>query len=339
MHHMPSISRRHLALRLMLLAVVVLLASGGACGGGSSSVTPAPPIPEFDADRAFVDLVAQCAFGPRHPGSTGHAQQLAWMKATLATVAERVVEQPFTDSTAFGGPYDFVNLLAAFATDRPGPVTMLAAHWDTRPVADQDPDPANRDQPILGANDGASGVAILLELARVFHAQPPPHPVYLVFLDAEDSGSGTDPRIYHGYCLGAAYLAQHWPPEIPRPERGILLDLVGGVAKHNPRVPLRPGVRDYFYLPVEPNSQAAHPALVEEIWTMAEQVGATAFSREVGSPVIDDHLPFIAVGIPTVNLIQFTPPVWHTLDDTPEYCSPSALAQVGKTLLGVLYSP
>ena len=334
----PALRRDHLAARLLALVLLALVASGGACGGGSTSTPPPLNLPAFDSARAFADLVAQCEFGPRNPGSAGHDAQLEWMKTQLNPLAGRVVLQPFTTATAFGGPYDFVNVIAAFGEGQPGPITMLAAHWDTRPVADEDPLEANQNTPILGANDGASGVAILLELARVFHAQPPPHPVYLVFLDAEDSGKGGASGIYMGYCLGAAHLAQNWPAELPPPARGILLDLVGGVAKHDARLPLKPGVHDAFYMPTEGNSLTSDRAFVLAIWAMAERVGATAFSLDAGQPVIDDHMPFIGVGIPTVDIIQFPVPVWHTVDDTPEYCSASALAQVGKTLLGVIFN-
>ena len=332
--------RDQLAARLLALVTLALVASCGACGGGSS--VPAPPVdlPAFDSTSAFADLTAQCAFGPRDPGSKGHDAQLAWMKTTLHPLAARVVLQPYTLSTPYGGPYDFENVLAAFSEGQPGPITMLCAHWDTRPVADEDLLPANQHTPILGANDGASGVAILLQLARIFHAQAPPHPVYLVFLDAEDSGKLGAPGIYEGFCLGTAYLAQNWPAGLPRPTRGILLDLVGGVAKHDARLGNPRGSVDHLDLPMEGNSLQYAPTLVDEVWTRAAQVGATAFRRASGQSIIDDHMPFNQASppIPTIDLIQTPfPAVWHTVDDTPEYCSASALAQVGKTLVAVIY--
>lgn len=327
--------------RLLALLAVTLLGSGGACGGGSGGLAPKPPpeVPVFQADRAFADLEKQVSFGPRLPGSPGHQAQLEWMRAALQASADRVIEQPFTMRTPFGGPFDFVNLLAVFNGKTPGTPTFVGAHWDTRPVCDQDPDPARRHQPVPGANDGASGVAILLELARLLRDNPPPGPVYLIFLDAEDSGQEGSPLLDQGYCLGANYLAQHWPEELPRPARGVILDLVGGT-KHNPRVPVRTdlGGNDFFDVRIEPFSLHYAPDLVNEIWTIAEQRGHTAFRRSTQSAVVDDHLAFNRVGIPTVDIIDFPPPVWHTADDLPEYCSAAALAEVGDTVAAWLYS-
>ena len=322
---------------LVLLATVALLAGCTSCGGGNP--VPAAELPLFEAQRAFADLERQVAFDPRMPGSPGHQQQLDWMISTLQPLAEQVRPQHFTAKTALGGPYEFTNLLAVFSAAASGPITLLGAHWDTRPVADQDPDPTLRSQPVPGANDGASGVSILLELARIFHQTPPPHPVYLAFFDAEDSGKVGSGLLYSGYCLGSVHMAQNWPQDLARPDRAIILDLVGGVAKPNPRVPVRTdlGANDYFDLRVEGYSAQAAPELVDEIWSIAAELGHRAFQRSRQTAVIDDHLPFIAVGIPAVDIIDFVPPVWHTVDDTPEYCSPQALRQVGETVVGLIY--
>jgi hypothetical protein len=334
----------HLGEHLLALVALALVASCGACGSGSSSssaaITLPPDLPTFDSTQAFSDLQAQCAFGPRTPGSAAHAQQLAWMQAQLAPLAGRVVEQPFTTSTSFGGPYDFDNLVAVFDETAPGPITMVLTHWDTRAVSDEDPLPANQSLPSLGANDGASGVAVLLELARLLHARPAPHPVYLVFVDAEDTGTPGSPLLYEGWCLGTTYLAQHWPTGLARPTQGILLDLVGGVAQHDARLGDPRGAVDYLDLPVEGFSSQFDPTLVNHVWTLAGLLAAPAFRRAVGGEIIDDHLPFNAVGIPTIDVIQNPfPPVWHTLDDTPQYCQASALNQVGETMVAQLYSP
>ncbi len=234
-------------MRLLLVAVAVLIAGCTSCGGGAGNDNGVIPVelPEFNADRAFADIEHQCAFGPRMPGSTGHQDQLAWMISTLEPLADDVIEQPFSAETSFGGPYDFTNLIAVFSSQAPGTITMIGAHWDTRPVADEDPNPELRNQPVPGANDGGSGVAILFELARIFSdggsgvailfelarifsQEPPPSPVYLAFFDAEDSGKWGCGLPYIGFCMGSDYMAHNWPAQIELPDRVIVLDLVGG---------------------------------------------------------------------------------------------------------------
>ena len=329
-----------LGIRLALAGLAVMAASCGACGSGGG-VPPPGAAPDFDAPRAFADLQAQVDFGSRMPGSPGHAAQLAWMKSTLQPLAARVEEQTFTYTTPFGGPFEGSNLIAVFNPAATGAITLVGAHWDTRPRADEDPDPANWLLPVPGANDGASGVAVLLELARLFAQQPPPHPVYLAFFDAEDSGKQGSGLPYLGFCLGSDYLASHWPGGLTLPNQVIVADLVGGTAQHNPRIPVRTdlGGNDYFDLPKEGESLASAPELVNRIWTLAGALGHTAFRQETRGAMIDDHVPFIAhLGLPAVDLIDFPPPVWHTVDDTPEYCSPDALEQVGDTLAHLLYA-
>lgn len=327
-----------LGARLLALLTLTLLASCGACGGGSPALPPVAA-PAFDEARAFADLQYQCDLGPRSPGSEGHTQQLAWMKTQLTPLAGRIVSQPFRTSTPFGGPYDFENVIGVFGEGLPGPITMVMAHWDTRPVADADPDPANQTKPVPGANDGAAGVGVLMELARMLKAQAAPHPVYVTFIDAEDSGKAGSGLPYSGYCLGSAQLANNWPAGLARPDRVILLDLVGGVAKHNDRLGNPRGSVDYLDLPKEGYSAARAPALVDAIWARAAQVGATAFRTAVGPSIVDDHLPFLDAGILAADIIQTPfPAVWHTVDDTPEYCSQGALGQVGDTVAAFLWA-
>jgi len=160
----------------------------------------------------------------------------------------------------------------------------------------------------------------------------------LALLDAEDSGKGSAVGYtYQGFCLGSEYLAGHWPSELPRPVEGILLDMVGGDNVANPRCPPRDGGNNHLDFPFEGRSMQAHPALVRAIWDLAERRGHTAFIRDMGPTMTDDHLPFIEAGIPTIDIIDFPSPEWHTADDTPEHCSPDALFQVGDTLLQYIY--
>ncbi len=330
-------------LRARQLAICLLAAAAAGVGGcvGAAGDGALPEVPKFDAQRAYDLIVRQCSFGPRNPGSDGHEACRQWIVQQLQPAASRIVEQQFSAETPFGGPYQFCNILALFEAGggKQQPV-LIAAHWDTRPVADMDPDPELRNQPILGANDGASGVAVLLELARIMAQDPPPVPVILAFLDAEDSGRPDRTDLpYMGFCIGSRYLANNWPAELPRPAEGILLDMVGGDGRTIPRIPYRPDLHGdpAFDLLKEPNSLSANAALVEEIWSLARRLGHSAFKDAVGAPITDDHLPLTATGIPTIDIIEAFPVAWHTAEDTPEHCSAESLYQVGDTLVHWVY--
>lgn len=318
---------------------ILLLTGCTSCGGQNNNSFPPPPsdsIPSFDRARAFSFLVQQCEFGPRVPGSQAHAECLQWLVAQLSG-ADQLIRQNFRAQTCFGGPYDFTNVLALFGKDKPGVPFLLCAHWDCRPQADEDPDPAKRTLPVMGANDGASGVAVLLEIVQAFKASVPPRPIIIAFLDAEDSGRSGSDLPYQGFCLGSQYLAAHWPSELPKPAEGVLLDLVGGDDQPNPRLPPRFGGNDILDFPMELHSLQANRPLVERIWTIAQRRGHRAFIWQQGRAIIDDHVPLIAAGIRVINIIDFPPPEWHTADDTPEHCSPEALYQAGDTLLQFIY--
>ncbi|MBU0606749.1 MAG: M28 family peptidase [Armatimonadetes bacterium] len=314
-----------LRLRWLWLPCLIIMITGcTSCGGGQGQGNGVV-VPVFDQARAFADLVAQCNFGPRNPGSQGHADCLEWLAGQLAG-ADRLIRQNFQAATVFGGPYDFTNLIAVFGQGQPGVPFLLCAHWDTRPVADQDPNPANRDTPILGANDGASGVAVLLEMARAFVASPPPRPIIIVLLDAEDSGRTGSGQPYLGFCIGSRHLANNWPGDLAKPAEGVLLDIVGDPAA---------------VFQKEQNSVANDAALVTKVWDEAARLGHTAFQSAAGGPVIDDHMPLITEGgIRVIDVIDFFPPpaTWHTISDAPANCSADMLNQSGDTLLHVIYS-
>jgi hypothetical protein len=250
-----------------------------------------------------------------------------------------VVSQDFSSESPYGGPYNFTNVLAVYGADKPGVPFLICSHWDSRPVADRDPDRSNWTKPILGANDGASGVAVILEIARLLQATAPPRPVILCLLDAEDSGkSGSGFNAYQGFCIGADYLAKHWPASLPKPAEGALLDMVGRGDMPNPRITNAiAGSVPYLNLPIEGYSIDENPTLVNALWTIAEQKGHMAFKRTVGSSVVDDHVALQSGGIRCIDIIQFAPPEWHTLDDKPQYCSPAALNESGDTLVQYLY--
>lgn len=322
------------------LAGLVLLLSAFGCGaggtggdagnGGNGGTGGTVTVPKFNATRAFGDLVAQTEFGPRAPGTAGHEACRQWLAVRLAELTDDVTEQPFTFTTPGGTTFSLANLLAVFPGDgRPlDQALMLCAHWDTRPVADRDPDPAKRDQPILGANDGGSGVAVLLEVGRALTAQAPARPVILALFDLEDSGltSLTTGEPYSGFSIGARWFSEHlgrW-----RPKEAILVDMVGD---------------GHLSLPQEPNSLAAHRSLVESVWATANALGFSQFETRIGPTLTDDHLPLIAQGVPAIDIIDFDYPgpndhrFWHTTADVPANCDPNSLRIVGQTLLQVIF--
>jgi len=260
-------------------------------------------------DRAWQHLTAQVDFGPRVPGSPGHAKTLVYLENELRKAGGRVTVDRFTIRMG-GKTYPMANLYADFGPVSSAPHGMLAAHWDTRPIADYDPNPANRSKPIPGANDGASGVAVLLEVARTLGDRPPAKPLRIALWDGEDLGT-TDSTMFYG--------SRYYVNNRPLPTWGILLDMVGD--------------RD-LRIPQEAYSAQYAPDLTRRIWNSARALGhGSVFPSRVGPAVNDDHLPFIDKGIPFVNLIDFDYPYWHTLGDTPERCSPRSLEIVGNVVL------
>ena len=274
-------------------------------------------VPTFDQFHAFEYLTKQCSFGPRNPGSEGHEECLRYLVEELRQYADDVVKQPFFQAIPVTKKsVTLTNVIASFG--RQGQRILLCAHWDTRPVADFDPKPENRDKPILGANDGASGVAVLLEIARILKQHPPPVGVDIVLFDGEDSGiEGRSDT----WCLGSRYFARNKRFDY-HPRFGLLLDMVG---KRN------------LHLLVERNSDRYAPELVDRVWSKAEEIGLQAFDRRLGPEMIDDHLELLNVGIPTIDIIDFDYPHWHTLEDTEDKCSPESLGIVGTLVLHLIY--
>jgi Zn-dependent M28 family amino/carboxypeptidase len=292
--------RRSLAPPLLLIALALSAPPSLASGRG------------FDAERAYRDLVRQCEFGPRVPGTQSHAECAMWLARSLYECAGDVSVQAFL-TTVDERPLHLTNLIATFNPSGARHV-LLCAHWDSRPHADRDPDPANRTEPVPGANDGASGVAVLLEIARALKAQPPKQRVTIALFDGEDYGPTTD-RMF----LGSRFFADSFAG--PPVSWAVLLDMVGD--------------RE-LRIPIERVSQQSAPNIVDRIWNAAQRVGATAFVREAGQSVMDDHVFLLRKGIPCVDVIDFAYPYWHTIADTPDKCSPSSLAQVGRTVLAAL---
>lgn len=275
-------------------------------------------IPEFNAQNAFQHLEQQCEFGPRVPGTAAHLTCRDYLETTLRKYAERVTLQPFKATMEPGkNSVTCYNIIANFYSAKTRRI-LLCAHWDTRPWADRDPDPANHDKPVPGASDGASGVAVLLEIARIIKIVPPKYGVDIVLFDAEDFGTyGQNDT----WALGSKQFAQNTVRGY-HPEFAILLDLVGDADQQ---------------LYIEQNSYRYARKIVDRIWNMAEQMGIPEFIPEVKFDVYDDHLNLLEIGIPAIVIIDFDYKYWHTVEDTPDKCSPQSLDNVGRVVLGVLY--
>jgi hypothetical protein len=287
---------------------VVICAAG--CGGSAG---------EFTGDRAWSYLVQQCEYGPRVPESAAHEQTVRFIAERLQKNGATVSLQRFQVDDPYGdGALNLKNIIGSFAPDTRRRV-LLAAHFDSRPWADEEPAESLWTTPIIGANDGASGVAILLEIADMLGRTLPNNlGVDLVFFDGEDYGKKND--LEH-YLLGSKYFAANLGGY--RPECGILLDLVGG--------------KDAV-IRKEGYSVSQAPRLTNELFGRAEELGLSLFVPVVSNPIYDDHVPFLRAGIPMVDLIGLPFEHWHTLRDTPENCSKESLRQVGTLVADFIYN-
>ncbi len=274
-------------------------------------------IPVFSSENAFKYLEKQCEFGPRYIGSPGYIACLEFFKNELSKFATSLNVQRFSHRDENRNRYLALNnVIADFkGTGTSRQKVLIAAHWDTREFADSDPDETNHVKPIIGANDGASGVAVLLEIAKIMKENPPPVDVQIVFFDGEDYG--TDGRVE---LLGSRYFANNTSPSMYK--FGILIDMIGDKSLN---------------IPKEEYSNTMMPDLVKKVWRRAGKLKLKSFSNRVGYNIIDDHRPLIEKGIPIINIIDFDYEYWHTLEDTPDKCSPESLDQIGRLLLSIIY--
>lgn len=303
-------------IRPLVLASVALL---GACADDLEGPTPGRP--SFDGAPAMELVREQVAFGPRVPGAMGHARQLAWMIERLDALAPETVADTFTHVTTSGDTLTLTNVLARFRPEEDRRILLLA-HWDTRPRSDEAADSSLHEVPVPGANDGASGTAVLLHLASLLAEHAPPMGVDILLVDGEDFGPGQEDML-----LGARHYAEMLP-NVGRPVYGVLLDMVGDAD------PL---------FEVEGYSARFAPVVVRKIRRAAERLGYTdIFPNRVGLDVVDDHVPLIEAGLPTANVIdlEYGPDnaYWHTPDDVPERMSARTLGIVGEVVTELIYS-
>ncbi len=295
--------------------IIFLFASAGGCQ---------TKIPNFNGDAAFAHLVAQCDFGPRNPGSVGHQKALEYYLKILSPLADSVMTQPFIETMPrTKEKVEMHNVIAQFNPDAKKQI-MLSAHWDTRPWGDRSLSVMRKNQPILGANDGASGVAVLLSLAKILHDNPQDIGVNLVLFDAEDYGTSGDSW---SYCKGSQYFSKHLP--IPLPEYAINLDMIGDAN---------------LEIYIERISYKQNPSLVLDLWGLAGELKLNGFKKMAYHSIFDDHVPLYELaGIPAVDIIDFDYPdektnYHHTYNDIVENCSPESLWQVGTLMVHHIYN-
>lgn len=322
--------------RGMFIAGILL--GAGSCGDpGASPSTPATPasrpptvelpsdLPDFNADTAYRITEAQVRFGPRVPNTPAHAACGDYLIKTLKAYGAEVVVQSTVVTAYTGESLRIRNIMGRLHPELKDRV-MLAAHWDTRPFSDRDQQkPKER---FDGAVDGASGVAVLLETARIIAQKQPAVGVDIVLFDAEDYG---DPQQSTTYCLGSQYFASHPPVKDFAPRFGILLDMVSA-----------PGATFYR----EGYSMQYAPKVVNRVWSVAEALGyGSYFRKQDTGPVTDDHYFINSImGIPMIDIIHHDAysatgfgAYWHTQQDNMENVDRTTMKAVGQTLLGVIY--
>ncbi|GHT31990.1 glutamine cyclotransferase [Bacteroidia bacterium] len=296
----------------------------------ADSVETGVDVPDFSADSAYLYVKKQVDFGVRAPNTAGHKACAAYLASELRRFGAEVTEQQAVLTAYDGTRLNAVNIIGSFNPKNKTRI-LLVAHWDSRPFADNDPDTNKHKTPILGANDGASGVGVLLEMARQFGEKLPETGVDIVFFDAEDYGQPYfDKRAEatNSWCLGSQYWAQN--PHVPNyhARYGILLDMVGakGASFKKDKI-----------------STVYAPHVVDKVWARAESLGYASFFRdEEGGYITDDHVYVNEIiGIPCIDIIDFDNGFfehWHTVKDDMSNIDKNTLKAVGATLLEVVYS-
>ena len=289
-------------------------------------------IPQFNADSAYNYVAKQLEFGPRVPGSEAHKQCAEWFIDFFNEKADTVYVQDFRTRLYNGNGIDGKNIIAAFNPEAKKRI-LLAAHWDSRPFADHDPDEKNWNTPIDGANDGASGVGVLMEIARLMKETPTNVGVDIILFDLEDYGAPYYLNIMTNddWALGSQYWSKNPHIYNYRAYFGILLDMVGAP---NAKFP-----KEYY-------SQQFAPALSNDVWRIAREIGySDYFTNELGHPINDDHIYVnVHARIPMIDIIHLENnsessfyPYWHTVKDNIEQIDPKTLGMVGDVVVNVIY--
>lgn len=326
--------------KLIITLLSMFLLSCNQKGNGEASVTPEikkQPVssvtPDFNADSAYVYVENQVAFGPRVPNTPAHKACGNYLASELRRFGAKVFEQEAVVNAYDNTPLQIKNVIGSFDPDNSKRI-LLFAHWDSRPYADHDPDPAKHRTPIDGADDGASGVGALLEIARQVGQKSPGVGIDIIFFDAEDYGTPEFVNEYKGdtWCLGTQFWTKN--PHVPNytADYGILLDMVGG--------------KNATFFKEQQSVRAAAP-IVEMVWTAARDLGyGKYFINANGGNITDDHQYVIGGrNIPCIDIINHDPDsdnifpaYWHTVKDTMDNIDRGTLKAAGQTVLEVIYN-
>ncbi|SEW02929.1 Peptidase family M28 [Prevotella sp. khp7] len=319
-----------------VLSILLMLSCGNLRKQTADETAVAQPVgPAFCADSAYQYCQAQCDFGPRVMNSVAHDQCEQWIIAKFKSFGMEVMAQKADLKGYDGTILHSTNIIASYKPELSERV-LLCAHWDSRPWADNDPDEANHKKPVMAANDGASGVAVMLEVARLLSADTLGIGVDFICFDAEDWGvpqwsDATDDG--NSWALGAQYWSANLHRKGYKPRFGILLDMVGGQGAQ-------------FYK--EGMSLQYASNVVDKVWRAAQVVGfGSLFPTQTGGYITDDHIPVnTKAKIPTIDIIPYYPnceqssfgPTWHTVNDDMAHIDKNTLQVVGQTMIQVLYS-
>jgi Zn-dependent M28 family amino/carboxypeptidase len=290
------------------------------------------PKTSFDGAAALAHVRTQVAFGPRVPGTEGHRRAGEWIAAQMRTRADTVIEQRWTHVTRQGDSLPMRNVLARIRPDLPDRV-LYVAHWDTRPIADYDPDVTKRNVPIAGANDGASGVALLIGVAEALRKTAPTVGVDLLFVDGEDFGRFGDLATHKDVLIGSSWFADHPPEPGYQPIFGVVWDMVGDAE---------------LQISQETQSVQGAPEVVQRVWQMAADLGyADVFLQQSAGYIDDDHVPLLKKGMRVIDVIDFkygpldrlgnpSPSYHHTTLDTIDKVSARSLQIVGDVAVALV---
>ncbi|MFA8343586.1 MAG: M28 family peptidase [Rhodothermaceae bacterium] len=320
--------------KVLLLIVAALLLAG--CGGEKKTkaqkplydLTSGKAVPKFSGENAYKYVEEQVAFGPRNPNSQGAKMALQYFKNFFEQNCDKFELQNFIYTGYQNEKLDLTNIIAKYKPEAKRRI-ILCAHWDTRPRAEQDKNEANKHKPILGANDGGSGTGVLMEIARILKENPVDYGVDIILFDGEDYGEASD---LDNFCIGSKYFGATKDPSY-QPVFAILLDLIGDI--------------DAKY-PQDPESMSKAPEVVNMVWRIAQDIGASRFISATGSGIYDDHVALNQNGIKAINIIDSDivgadsdierKNYWHTQNDTMENIDKEALQQVGDVLVKLIYS-